>query len=231
MSRDQKKLVMGSFAAALLIVPIIAHAATGVPQSSVTNSFKPSDTAIAQFSNNQTTAGRTIRAAKYNDSGDILKPNSSTSDSFDDYTINDIRTASNQKLRLAIVPSWYDPVKGEVVIDIPEINICNYVILQDEDTHKWYLKGLNASGEPILSMLLADNWQNDWTDVGYGTYLYKHEYDTNKSTTEPFVTNASISGEYCEGYVYSKGLELNIDILTDVIEEGGAAERYWNLGT
>lgn len=229
MSRDQKKLVMGSFAAALLIVPIIAHAATGVPQSSVTNFFKPSDTAIAQFSNNQTTAGRTIREAEYNGSGDILKPNSSTSDSFDDYTINDIRTASNQILRIAIVPSWYDPEKGEVVIDSPKINICYYSIQQDDVTSKWYLKGMNASDEPILSMLLADNWENDWTDVGDGTYLYRHEYDANKSTTKPFVKNANIelSDDDFRDYISSKGLELNIDILTDVIEEAGAAERGW----
>jgi len=228
MSRDQKKLVMGSFAAALLIVPIIAHAATGVPQSTVTNSFKPSDTAIAQFSNNQTTAGRTIRAAKYNDSGDLLKPNSSEPESCGDYTINDIRTASNQKLRLVPVASWYDPEKREVVIDIPEINIVDYDIQEDEvdGEIRYYLRGLNSSDKEVVKLRLADNWKNDWT-FDWGVFLYKHGYDANKSTTEPLVMDASISDEYCENYVFSKGLELNIDILTDVIEEGGAAERYW----
>ena len=105
MSRDKKKLVMGSFAAALLIVPVIAHAAANFPKSTAENKFVPGAEAISTFSDDQTTAGRRTAEAKYNDRGYVIEKDSSSYNNNYEFKVYDLRENENQKLRVQIVPT------------------------------------------------------------------------------------------------------------------------------
>ena len=134
MSRDQKKLVMGSFAAALLIVPIIAHAATGVPQSSVTNVFTPSTEAITQFSDTQNTNnGRAINGRFANDANDdgsqpgheLLVEGEEGRMVLPEYNIEDKRTSNEEYLRVNIIPEWYNPDINAVDFFTEDLKITN----------------------------------------------------------------------------------------------------------
>ena len=229
MSRDKKKLVMGSFAAALLIVPVIAHAAANFPKSTAENKFVPGAEAISTFSDDQTTAGRRTAEAKYNDRGYVIEKDSSSYNNNYEFKVYDLRENENQKLRVQIVPTlinsegliYSDSKLNFVSAEVEKINHLNFY---SSETNK-------REDYKLLDFYLIHDWEDYWEYKGNGRFEYKGSF-TEKGAEIPLIHSALFNSSHIEfRKVEELELSLNIDVITDVIDKNGAEERGWNTGT
>lgn len=221
MSRDKKKLVMGSFAAALLIVPVIAHAAANFPKSTAENKFVPGAEAIELFSVDQTTAGRRTANARYNDSGNVKEKGS---ENYYDFKVYDLRENANQKLRVQIVPTWINS-DGLTDYSFSDLNfVCDEI---GPYNLNFYSSETKTDETKLLYFSLVGGWSDNWEYKGNGRFEYNGSF-TNKGAEIPLIDLASLNSFHPKfNQLENLGFSLNIDVITDVIDKDGATARGW----
>lgn len=217
--KNKRNIIFGSIFAVLLLPPLIAFA---VVYNSVQrkNSFKPAEAKI--------------EVAEGNSSGAELEKEFTFSSSNSAYSVEkpvavyDVCNKNDEYLRVSFIPMWYDE-KGFVCGAIDGISDYKKISLED---NKLIYKDSNDN--ELLTLYLADNWNNSWEFDDQQTYkqqayfYYKGLIKSDK-TTPDLLERVEIPS-----IVYDAAKEdytLRIDVLADAVQQYGDAPsaRGWSI--